>query len=203
MSSMRSASSSTRCSRWFMLRVARAHVIEQASRRRDDDVHAALEGVLLRPHPDAAEDRRAGDGGVDRQRVQILEDLRRQLTRRRQHERPRRPPRLVDETVQNRQQKRRGLAAAGLRRGDDVLALHRRGNRLRLNGGGPYETEFLDALDQRWMKPEIIEWHGALCHFDGVGIGLKAQGSGLRAQGSRTIPDPSRRTKSSRLLPEP
>ena len=47
---------------WFILHVARAHVIEQPSRRRDDDVDAALERVLLRPHADAAEDRRAGDG---------------------------------------------------------------------------------------------------------------------------------------------
>ena len=168
-----------------MLRVARAHVIQQASRRRDDDVDAAAEGVLLRSHADAAEDRRAGDRRVDRELVQILQNLRRQLTRRRQHQRPRRPPRLVDQTVENRQQERRGLAASGLRRRDDVLALHRRGNRVRLNGRGPNETEFFDALDKRWMKPEVIEWHRALCHFDGSGLGARGSRLLALALGSR------------------
>ena len=57
MSSMRSASSSTRNSRPGELRVRRAEMIEQPARRADDDVDAAAERVLLRAHADAAEDR--------------------------------------------------------------------------------------------------------------------------------------------------
>ena len=145
-------------------RVARSHVIQQPAGRRDDDVDAAPERVLLRSHPDAAEDRGAGDRRVDRERGEIFEDLRRKLPRRRQHERARRAPRLVDQTVENREQKRRRLAAAGLRGGNDVLAEHRRRDRFGLNRRGPDEAELFDALEERRMKPEMIEWHGALWH---------------------------------------
>ena len=47
------------------LRVGEAEVVEEAAGRRDDDVHAAPERVLLRAHPDAAEDGRAGERRVD------------------------------------------------------------------------------------------------------------------------------------------
>ena len=90
MSSMRSASSSTRYSRPRELRVRRAEVIEQPARRGDDDVHAAAERVLLRPHADAAEHGGGGERRVHGEVVEILENLRRQLARRRQHERARR-----------------------------------------------------------------------------------------------------------------
>ena len=50
MSSIRSASSSTRILDAVQLRVRRAKMIEQAAGRADDDVNAAAEGVLLRPH---------------------------------------------------------------------------------------------------------------------------------------------------------
>ena len=58
MSSIRSASSSTRTSSPASRAYGWREVVEQAARRRDDDVHAAPEGVLLRPHADAAEHRR-------------------------------------------------------------------------------------------------------------------------------------------------
>ena len=68
MSSMRSASSSTRCSSRLELRVPGAQVIEQPARRRDDHVDAAAERVLLRAHADAAEHGRAGDRRVHGER---------------------------------------------------------------------------------------------------------------------------------------
>ena len=156
-------------------RITRPHVIQQPSWRGDDHVDAALERVFLRAHAHAAEDRRARDRGVDRQRVEIFENLRRELAGRRKDERAGRTPRLVDQPVQDRQQERRRLATAGLRRGNHVLALQRRRNCFSLNRGGPDETEFLDALEKRRMKPEMVEWHGSLCHG---GSGLMAQGSG-------------------------
>ena len=89
MSSIRSASSSTRCSMCVQLHVARAQMIEQPAGRRDDDVDAAPEGVLLRPHADAAEHGRAGHRRVHREGVEIVQDLRRELARRREHQRAR------------------------------------------------------------------------------------------------------------------
>ena len=124
MSSMRSASSSTRYCRPPSFAYGLREMVEQAAGRADDDVDAAAEGVLLRPHADAAEDGRGGDRRVHGEVVQVLDDLRRQLARRRQHERARRAARLVDEPVQDRQQKRRGLAAAGHRAGEQVAAGH-------------------------------------------------------------------------------
>ena len=56
MSSMRSASSSTRHLERGELGVGEPEVVEQAARGRDDHVDAASEGVLLRSHADAADD---------------------------------------------------------------------------------------------------------------------------------------------------
>ena len=158
MSSMRSASSSTRYSSAVELRVRLREVIEQAARRRDDDVDAAAERVLLRAHADAAEDRRAGDRRVHGEVVEVLEDLRRQLARRREHQRARRAARLVDQLVEDRQQERRGLAAAGLGAGEHVAALERRRNRVGLDRRGPGEAELLDAFEQAGVKLQIVEW---------------------------------------------
>jgi hypothetical protein len=60
--------------------------------------------------------------------------VRRQFPRRRQHERARGAARLTDEPVQDRQQKRRRLAAAGHGAGEQVLAGHGQRNRVSLNG---------------------------------------------------------------------
>ena len=43
------------------LRVRRPKMIEQPSRRRDEDVDAAAKRVLLRAHPDSAKNSRAGN----------------------------------------------------------------------------------------------------------------------------------------------
>ena len=84
-------------------RVRRAEVIEQTARRCDDHVDAAAEGVLLRPHPDASVDSCAAQRRVNGQRVQVLGDLRRQLTCRREYERARRPTRFVDQPAEDLQ----------------------------------------------------------------------------------------------------
>ena len=104
------------------LGVGRAQVVEQPPRRRDDHVDAGPEGVLLRPHRHAAEDRRAGERRVDRERVELLEDLRGQLTRRREDQRAGPAARLVHQVVQDREQEGGGLAAAGLRAGEHVAS---------------------------------------------------------------------------------
>ena len=56
MSSMRSASSSTSTSIWSSLIDAALHVVDQATRRGDEDVDAATQQVELRAHAGAAVD---------------------------------------------------------------------------------------------------------------------------------------------------
>ena len=128
----------------------------------DDHVDAAAERVLLRPHADAAEDGRGGQRRVHGEVVEVFDDLRRQLARRRQDERARRAARLVDQPMEDRQQERGGLAAAGHRAGEQVLAGHRERNRVSLNRRRSCETEIFEPLEQAGMKSEFGKWHGSL-----------------------------------------
>ena len=129
-------------------RVARAHVIHQPAGRRDDDVDAAAERVFLRPHADAPVDRRSRDRRVDGERVEVVQNLGRQLSGRSQDERLRRPPRPVDQSVNDGQQERGGLAASRLRARHHVAAVERRRNGLALNGGRTNEAELPDGLQE-------------------------------------------------------
>ena len=137
-------------------------MIEQPAGRADDHVDAAAERVLLRPHADAAVDRRRGERRVDREIVEVFDNLRRELAGRRQHERARRAARLVDQPMQDRQQERRGLAAAGHGAGEQVLSGHRQRNRIGLNRSRTRETEIFQSLQQAGMQSELGKWHGSL-----------------------------------------
>jgi hypothetical protein len=139
--------------------VRRPEVIEQPSRRRDDHVDAAPERVLLRAVADAAEHRRAGHGRVHAEILQVLENLRGQFARGREHERARGAPGLVDQVVQNRQQKRRGLAAARLGAGKQIAACERRRNCVGLNRRRPLKTEVFDAAQEIRVKLQMRKWH--------------------------------------------
>jgi hypothetical protein len=130
-------------------------VIEQTARRRDDHVNATAKGVLLRPHPDASIDGRAAERRVNGQRVQVLGDLRRQLTCRREYERTRRPTRFVDEPAENRQQKRGRLAAARLRAGKQVAASKRRRHRFGLDRCRPSEAELAMPFRRSVWRPNV------------------------------------------------
>ena len=136
------------------LAVGRLQVFEQAARRRDDDVDAAAERVLLRAVAHAAEDGGAGDRRVHGQVAQVVQDLRRQLARRREHERARRAARLVDQPVQDGQQERGRLAAARLRGGEHVAAAERVRNGLSLDRRGPDESKLLDGAEEAGVKSE-------------------------------------------------
>ena len=142
------------------LGVRRAKVIEQPAGRGDEDVHPGPERVLLRPHSHATEDRGRGDGRVGRQLVQIFQDLRRELARRCEHQRARRPTRLVDQPVENRQQEGGSLAAPRHRAREHVPALERGRDGLRLNGRRTDEAKLLDAFEETGMELETAERHG-------------------------------------------
>ena len=86
-------------------------VVEQAARRGDDDVDAALERLELRPHPDAAEDGDAAEAGVLAVRADGRFDLDRELPRRGDDEGADGPPLrrggLRGEAVEHRAARRR------------------------------------------------------------------------------------------------
>ena len=116
-------------------------VVEQPAGRRHQDVDAAAQRALLRPHPDAAEDRGSGDRRVGGKAFEVLVDLGRQLPGRREDEDAGRAPRLGDEPVEDRQQERGGLAAAGHGSREHVAPFHHGRDGLLLNGRRLGEAE--------------------------------------------------------------
>ena len=145
--------------------VGRAHVIEQPARRRDDHVDASAERVLLRTHPHPAVDGCPGERGVNGKRIEVFEDLRRELPRRREHQRARDAARPSNEAVKDRQQERRRLAAARLRAREQIASLQGGRNRLLLNRRRTNEPELADTLEQVRMKAQRGERHAATRPF--------------------------------------
>ncbi len=141
------------------LGVWRAKMIEQPSRRGDDDVDAAPKGVLLLRHADAAEHGRRSDRGMHGEVVQVLENLRRQLARGGKDERAGGAARLIDEPAQDREEKRGGLAAPRGSAGEQVVPGKRRRNRLGLDRRRTDEAELLDAPEEARMQLEGAERH--------------------------------------------
>jgi len=115
--------------------------------------------VFLRPHPHSAEYRRGGDRRVDRQFLELLKDLRRQLARGRDDQRPRRPAWPTEEPVEDRQKECGGLAAPRHRAREHVATGNGRGNRVRLNGSRPHEAELFDAFEKIGVQLEGTEGH--------------------------------------------
>jgi hypothetical protein len=97
---------------------ALVEVLEQPSRGRNEDVDAAGHGRDLRTVRNAAVHKRHRQPGVAAVGLEALGNLRRQLTRRRQHERtgpmPHRRPLVGGEPLQDRQRERCRLAGARL-----------------------------------------------------------------------------------------
>src|SRR5205085_10640610 len=91
--------------------------------------------------------------------AQVLVDLRRQLARGREDQGARGATLLIDEAVENRQQKRRRLPAAGSRGGQDVLAGHGRRDGVVLDGRGAGEAELLDAAGHIGVESKFRKWH--------------------------------------------
>ena len=129
-------------------------VIEQPARRRDEDVDAAAERVLLRAHAHAAENRGARERRVHRELAQVLLDLRRELARRREHERARDAARLPDDAVHDRQQKRGSLAASRHRAGEHVAALECGRNGVVLNRCWAREAKLFHAAHESSVETQ-------------------------------------------------
>jgi len=84
-----------------------------------------------------------------------LGHLRRELARRRQHQRARRACLLGGEVLQDRQHERGRLAGAGLRTGEHIAAGEHCGYRLALDGGGGGVALFGHGTGQLGFQPEI------------------------------------------------
>ena len=123
-------------------------VIEQPSRSCDQNVRPPAEGGFLRAHSHTAEDGRSLDGRVTSQILEVGQDLRRQLTGGSEHEGPRGSPRPVHQPMQQRQEKGRGLSAAGHGGCQNVAAVHGRRDGVGLDGRGLYVTQLLDTADE-------------------------------------------------------
>ena len=105
------------------------HVVHEPAGRRHDHVHAGLEGPLLWVHGDAAEDGHARHGGVVRQPLDLIFDLHGEFSRGSQDERSsgcRAVRRGMEESLQNRDEERGGLAGTGLGARDHVAAGQRK-----------------------------------------------------------------------------
>jgi hypothetical protein len=96
---------------------------------------------------------------MDREIVDVLENLRRQLARRRDDQGARRPARLPDQLIQDRQHEGDRLAAAGHRTREHVPALEGRRNRICLDRRRTGESEVFQTAEQIGVELELAEWH--------------------------------------------
>src|SRR5581483_4217377 len=112
----------------------------------------------------------AGEAG---QVAPVLVDLGGQLAGGRHHQGANGAARLRDQAVEDGQQERGGLPAAGHGAGEHVAAGQHRRDRVALDRGGGLEAQRGDAAEQVGMKSEVGERHGA---SDLVRAGNRARG---------------------------
>ncbi len=162
MSSMRSASSSTRISTWSRRSALLLHEVEQAAGRGDQHVDAA------RQRADLLADRHAADGERDRERAGAG---RRRGSCRRSGRTVRAsgeststrqvfllgPQALGGEAVEDRQREGRGLAGAGLRDADEVAACEDERNGLGLDRSGSDVFLFGEGAGDRLCEAEVVK----------------------------------------------
>jgi hypothetical protein len=139
-------------------------VIEEATGRRDDDVHAAAQLLGLRAEAHPAVDHGRAQLHVPAVSAHALLDLRGELARGHEDEAPYRMARgrmagvgFRREPLQHRQREAGGLAGAGLRRAEQIAARENDGNGLRLDGGGLGVALLGDGAEQLGRESEILE----------------------------------------------
>ena len=108
-------------------------VIDQPTRRRNDHRRRRPQRLQLTVDRGAAHQSHGANRPTRRQFGQTGLDLQRQLPRRRNHQRSDSRPRLLDDPVQNRQQKRGRLSCPGRRTSDHIPASSDDGDRLLLD----------------------------------------------------------------------
>ena len=119
-------------------------------------VDAGAERVLLRSHADAAEDRGGGDRRVHRELLELLQNLRRELARRREDERARRAARTLEQVDEEWEE--------GTRRSFRFRSARRRARRdprsrrewRRFEWASAERTELLDAAKEIAVQLEEL-----------------------------------------------
>jgi len=123
-------------------------VVDQTPGGCDQDVDPPAESGRLGSHGDPSVDGRRADPGESGEPGEIVDDLERQLTGRRQHERPGLAARTIHEAMEDGKKERRGLTAAGGGAGEEVTSAERMRNRFGLNGGGAHEAQLLHSTQE-------------------------------------------------------
>ena len=141
-------------------------MIEQAPRRRDDDLDPGSEGAFLRFDRYAAVDRRARDRGVIAEALNLVVDLRHELARGRQDECANRRvfagcfPMCAQETIEDGQEVRCRFSRSGLGAADDISSGQRIGENRALDRCRPFETALLERVEQILIVDEARERDG-------------------------------------------
>lgn len=127
-------------------------MVQQAPRCRDENIDAGSHRVLLRRHPHSAVDSRGGDRRVHSHRIERRKNLRGELTRRCDYKHASLSARLAYELMQNREDKRGGLAAASHRTRKDVASFECGGYGFGLDRGWSLEAELFEAFVETRVK---------------------------------------------------
>ena len=161
MSSMRSASSSTKHSTLVEAKRIALNEIEQPAGRGDQNVDAVEQRADLRAHRHAADRQRRLEAQMAAIGAEAVEDLAGQFAGRAQHQDAAafalERARIRGETMQDRQREGRGLAGAGLRDADHVAARHDDRDGLRLDRGRGGVFFFGEGTRDRVVKIEVVK----------------------------------------------
>ncbi len=141
-----------------------AFEVLQAAGRGDEDIDAARKGANLRRKADAAENRGVRELEELAVGAEALRDLRGEFAGRGEDKRAGTLRRgrcgIRGEPLQDGQRERGGLARAGLRHADQVAALQKERNGLRLDGRGNGVVLFAEGAQKRLGEREIGEVDG-------------------------------------------
>ena len=133
--------------------------VQQAAGRRDQQVEPLVaKHALLRRDRHAAEHHADAQVGEARVIARVGLDLRGELACRGEHQSPQALG-AVQQAREDRQDERRGLAGAGLRRADQIMAGEDEWNRARLNGHRVAITGGANAAKNGSGEPEGCERH--------------------------------------------
>ncbi len=136
---------------------AALHLIEQAPRRRHDDVHAPTQRLVLSAIACSAEDDRGAQVGEARIIANGGLDLSREFAGGFEHERPQRA--VLGEAGENRHRECGGLAGACLGGADEVPARHQDRDSAELDRSGVSVTRGANTFEHFGGKTEFGEWH--------------------------------------------
>ena len=176
------------------------HEVEQAARRRGEDVHAVREILALLAVADAAVDDGHAQVGILGKILERLLDLHREFARGLEDEAAHLAVRR--EPLENRQRERRGLARARLCRADHVAAGEHHRDRLRLDRGRRLIAHLLHSEGEAVVEAERRERGVHLRHFGQRSGGLRSarRGRGSRSGRVRGARRMSRRVRRARLV---